>query len=82
MRASRARRLRRRTGRRAPAEVPGLVLTDYTPGDSAWADGLREQLITADMPRCKDLEDRDGLGYVYAGEGYARCLPCRDPGYG
>ncbi|MFD6998797.1 hypothetical protein ACFWA5_21565 [Streptomyces mirabilis] len=65
-----------RLARETPDGVRVIVVSDYTPGDSVWVDGLRERVLSADMPRCKDLEGQPGEGYVYAGEGYARCLPC------
>ncbi|MFI6662519.1 hypothetical protein ACIBL8_44240 [Streptomyces sp. NPDC050523] len=65
-----------RYARHSPDGVRVLCLADYGVGDSSWVDGLRERVLRADMPRCRDLERHPGDGYVYAGEGYGRCLMC------
>ncbi|MFF4356907.1 hypothetical protein [Streptomyces sp. NPDC001604] len=65
-----------RIAREAPEGVRALVVSDYTSGESVWVDGLSERVLTADMPRCQHLERQGGEGYVYASEGYGRCLTC------
>ncbi|MEV6116631.1 hypothetical protein AB0L59_30190 [Streptomyces sp. NPDC052109] len=62
--------------RTAPDGVKALVVTDYTAGDSPWVDGLAERLATGDVTRCKHLVHGSGSGFLYASEGYGRCLDC------
>ncbi|MET8803600.1 hypothetical protein [Streptomyces sp. NPDC004546] len=53
-----------------------LVVSDYTPGDSPWVDGLADRLLTIDVPRCEHLSRRPGAGFLNGAEGYGRCLDC------
>ncbi|QNT96783.1 hypothetical protein HEP81_06548 [Streptomyces griseofuscus] len=57
------------------AGVKVLVVSDYTAGDSSWLDGLAGQL-SGDLPRCRHLTHRPGVGFVRAAEGYGRCQDC------
>ncbi|XES00555.1 hypothetical protein HEP87_60110 [Streptomyces sp. S1D4-11] len=53
-----------------------LVITDYTAGSSAWIDELIERHLTAGPRRCSHLRRRPRPGYLYVGDGFARCARC------
>ncbi|MEU0253287.1 hypothetical protein ABZ299_12425 [Streptomyces sp. NPDC006184] len=65
-----------RFARTAPDGVKVLVVTDYTPGDLPYIDGLVGRLSVDDVPRCRHLRRGLGRGFVYACEGAGRCLDC------
>lgn len=56
--------------------VKVLVVSDYTPGDSPWVDGLVERMSAEDVLRCEHLERRPNGGFLHASEGYGRCRDC------
>jgi hypothetical protein len=56
--------------------VKVLVVSDYTPGDSPWVDGLADRLAAGDVPRCAHLSRRPGAGFVRGNELYGRCHDC------
>ncbi|MFD5818113.1 hypothetical protein [Streptomyces sp. NPDC127038] len=60
----------------APDGVKALIVSDYVRGDSELLDGMVERVLTEDLPRCRHLRRRPGRGYLFATEGYARCLAC------
>ncbi|MGW1808248.1 hypothetical protein [Streptomyces sp. NPDC002078] len=51
-------------------------MSDYTPGDSPWIDGVAERLLAGDVPRCEHLARRPGAAFVNGSESYGRCLDC------
>ncbi|MFE9880474.1 hypothetical protein [Streptomyces sp. NPDC005784] len=60
----------------APDGVKALLVSDYARGDSELLDVVVERVLTRDLPRCAHLRRRPSRGYVFATEGYARCLAC------
>ncbi|WP_405671433.1 hypothetical protein [Streptomyces sp. NBC_01530] len=65
-----------RLARAAPHGVRLLLITDYTAGSSPWIDELIGRHLTEGPARCVHLRRRPGPGYLYVGEGFARCMRC------
>ncbi|MFE2530423.1 hypothetical protein [Streptomyces sp. NPDC059371] len=56
--------------------MKALLVSDYARGDSELLDGMVERVLINDLPRCGHLRRRPDRGYVFATEGYARCVAC------